>query len=91
MVLSYLNYGSMFLAVRTIDDISTVQVLQNIALRACLHIRNDMDVPVHEIHLRLNVQPYDKRMQYFLLCSIYRNIKNGFLIPMVPKKRTRLH
>ena len=91
MVLSYLVYGSMFLTVRTIDDISTVQVLQNKALRACLRIRNYMDVPVHEIHLRLNVQPYDKRMQYFLLCSIYRNIKNVFLIPMVPKKRTRLH
>ena len=82
MVLSYLDYGSMFLTVRTIDDISTVQVLQNKALRACLRIRNYMDVPVHEIHLRLNVQPYDKRMQYFLLFSIYRNIKNVFLIPM---------
>ena len=37
----------MFLTVRTIDDISTVQVLQNKALRACLRIRNYMDVPVH--------------------------------------------
>ena len=71
MVLSYLDYGSMFLTVRTIEDISIVQVLQNKALRACLCIRNCMGVPVHEIHLRLNVQPYDKRMQYFLLCLIY--------------------
>ena len=50
-----------------------------------------MDVPVYELHLRLNVQPYDKRMQYFLLCSIYRNIKNVFLNPVVQIKRTHLH
>ena len=91
MVLSYLDYGSMFLTVRTLDDISSIQVLQNKALRACLRIRNYMDVPVYELHLRLNVQPYDKRMQYFLLCSIYRNIKSGYLTPVVPIKRTRLH
>ena len=35
-------------------------------------IRNYMGVPVHEFHLRLNVQPYDKHMEYFLLCSVYR-------------------
>ena len=29
-------------------------------------------------------------MQYFLMCSIFRNIKNVFLIPVVPKKMTRL-
>ena len=81
----------MFLTVRTKEDISPVQILQNKAIRACLRIRNYMDMPVYEIHLRLNVQPYDKRMQYFLLCSIYRNIKSGFLVPMVPIKRTRLH
>ena len=50
MVLSYLDYGSMFLTVRTLDDISSIQVLQNKALRACLCIRNYMDVPVHEMH-----------------------------------------
>ena len=91
MVLSYLDYGSMFFTVRTIEDIANVQILQNKALRACLRIKNYMEVPVHELHLRLNVQPYDKRMQYFLMCSIFRNIKNGFLIPVVPKKMTRLH
>ena len=61
----------MFLTLRTLDDISSIQVLQNKALRACLRIRNYMDVPVHEMHLEMNVQPYDKRMQYFLLCSVY--------------------
>ena len=50
-----------------------------------------MKVPVYELYLRFNVQPYDKRMQYFLPCSIYRNTKSGFLVPMVPNKRTRLH
>ena len=91
MVLSYLDYGSMFLTVRTLDDILSIQVLQNKALRACLRIRNYMDVPVHDMHLEMNVQPYDKRMQYFLLCSVYRNIKSGYLVPIVPVKRTRLH
>ena len=67
MVLSYLDYGSMFLSVRTIEDISTIQVLQNKALRSCLRVKNYVDVPSHELHLQLNVQPFDKRMQYFLL------------------------
>ena len=35
MVLSYLDYGSMFLCVRTMEDISPIQVLQNKALRSC--------------------------------------------------------
>ena len=61
----------MFLTVSTLDDISSIQLLQNKALRACLRIRNYMDVPVHEMHLEMNVQPYDKRMQYFLLSSVY--------------------
>ena len=91
MVLSYLDYGSMFLTVRTIEDISNIQILQNKALRACLLIKKYMETPVYELHLRLNVQPYDKRMQYFLMCAIYRNIKNEYLIPVVPKKMTRLH
>ena len=91
MVLSYLDYGSMFLTVRTLDDISNVQISQNKALRACLHVRNYIDVPVHELHLELNVQPFDKRLQYFLLCSIYRNIENGFLVPIVPRIITRMH
>ena len=81
----------MFLTVRTLDDISSVQILQNKALRACLRIRNYIDVPVHELHLDLNVQQFDKRMQYFLMCSIYRNIKNGFLVPIVSRIRTRMH
>ena len=50
-----------------------------------------MDTPVHEMHLRLNVQPYDKRTQYFLMCSINRYIKNEYFIPVIPKKVTRLH
>ena len=91
MVLSYLDYGSMFLSVRTVEDISTIQVLQNKALRSCLRVKNYIDVPIHELHLQLNVQPFDKRMQYFLLCSIYRNIKNEFLTPIVPRKMTRMH
>ena len=91
MVLSYLDYGSMFLSVRTIEDISTIQVLQNKALRSCLKVTNYIDVPIHELHLELNVQPFDKRMQYFLLCSIYRKIKNEFLTPIVPRKITRMH
>ena len=45
----------------------------------------------HWLHLQLNVQPFDKRMQYFLLCSIYRNIKNEFLTPIVPRRMTRMH
>ena len=91
MVLSYLDYGSMFLSVRTIEDISTIQVLQNKALRSCLRVKNYVDVPTHELHLQLNVQPFDERMQYFLLCSIYRNIKNDFLTPIVPRRMTRMH
>ena len=93
MFLSYLDYGSMFLTVHTLDDILSIQVLQNKALRACLRIRNYMymDVPVHEMHLEMNVQPYDKRMQYFLLCSVYRNIKSGYLVPIAPVRRTCLH
>ena len=91
MVLSYLDYGSMFLSVRTIEDISTIQVLQNKALRSCLRVKNYVDVPTHELHLQLNVQPFDKRIQYFLLCSIYRNIKNDFLTPIVPRRMTRMH
>ena len=66
MVLSYLDYGSMFLSVRTIEDISTIQVLQNKALRSCLRVKNYVDVPTHDLHLQLNVQPFDERMQYFL-------------------------
>ena len=91
MVLSYLDYGSMFLSVRIFEDISTIQVLQNKALRSCLRVKNYVDVPTHELHLQLNVQPFDKRMQYFLLCSFYRNIKNEFLTPIVPRKMTRMH
>ena len=91
MVLSYLDYGSMFLTVRTLDDISSIQILQNKALRSCLKIKNYIDVPVYELHLELNVQPFDKRMQYFLLCSIFRNVQNGFLEPVVPLIRTRMH
>ena len=91
MVLSQLDYGLLFLTVRTLDDISSIQVLQNKTLRACLHIRNYMDVPVHEMHLEMNVQPYDKRMQYFSLCSVYRNIKSGYLVPIDPVKRTHFH
>ena len=53
--------------------------------------KNYVDVPTHELHLQLNVQPFDKRMQYFLLCSIYRNIMNDFLIPIVPRRMTRMH
>ena len=66
MVLSYLDYGSMFLCVRTMDDIYTIQVLQKKALRSCLRIKNYIDVLKHELHLQLNVQPFEKRMQYFL-------------------------
>ena len=62
-VLSYLDYGSMFLSVRTVEDISTIQVLQNKALRSCLRVKNYIDVPIQELHLQLNVQPFDKRMQ----------------------------
>ena len=91
MVLSYLDYGSLFFTVRTMEDIATVQILQNKALRTCLRIKKYIEVPVYELHLRLNVQPYDKRMQYFLMSSIYRNIKNSFLTPVIPKKMTRLH
>ena len=91
MVLTYLDYGSLFLTVRPMEDISTIQVLQNKSLRACLRIKNYIDTPVYELHLRLNVQPFDKRMQYFLLCSIYRSIRSGYLKPVVPKIRTRIH
>ena len=84
MVLSYLDYGLLFFIVRTMEDIATVQILQNKALRACLRIKKYIEVPVYELHLRLNVQPYDKCMQYFLMCSIYRNIKNCFLTPVIP-------
>ena len=83
MVLSYFDYGSIFFTVHTLDDISNVQILQNKALRACLCVRNYFDVSVHELHLDLNVQPFDKRMQYFLLCSIIRNIQSGFLVPII--------
>ena len=58
--------------VRTLEDISTIQILQNKSLISCLRIINNIDVPTYELHLRLNIQPFDKRMQYFLLCSIYR-------------------
>ena len=85
MVLSYLDYGSLFLTVRTLDDISSIQILQNKSLRTCLRIKNYVDISVYELHLRLNVQPFDKRMQYFLLCSIYRNIKSGSNVPVVPR------
>ena len=61
------------------------------ALRACLLVRNYIDVSVHELHLDLNVQLFGKRMQYFLLCSMYRNIENGFLVPIVPRIVTRMH
>ena len=91
MVLSYLDYGSMLLCVRTMEDISTIQVLQNKALRSCLRKKNYVDVHTHEIHLQLNVQSFDKRMQSFLLCSIYRNIKSEFLLPVVPRRLTRMH
>ena len=91
MVLSHLDYGSMFLSVRTMEDISAIQVLQNKAGRSCLRITNYVDVPTHDLHLQLNVQPFDKRMQYFLLCSIYPNIKGEFLIPVVPRRMTRMH
>ena len=88
MVLPYLDYGSLFLTVRTLEDISSIQILQNKSLRTCLHIKNYVDTPVYELHLRLNVQPVYKRMQYFLLCSIYRNIGSGTLVPTVPRIRT---
>ena len=67
---SYLDYGSMFLSSRTMENISTIQVLQNKALRSCLRIKNYVDVPTYELHLQLNVQHFDKRMQYVLLCLI---------------------
>ena len=81
----------MILSVRTMEDISTIQVLQNKALRSCLWIKKYVDVPTHELHLQLNVQPFDKRMQYFLLCSIYWYIKSEFLIPVVPRRMTHMH
>ena len=59
MVLSYLDYDSMFLSVRIMEDISTFQELQNKAVRSCLWIKNYVDVPIHELHLQLNVQPFD--------------------------------
>ena len=40
MVFSYLDYGSMFLSVRTIEDISTIQVLQNKALSPTQNDKN---------------------------------------------------
>ena len=76
---------------RTIEDISTIQVLQNKVLRSCLRVKKYIDVPTHELHLQLNIQPFDKRMQYFLLCSIYINIKIEFLTPIVPCKMTKMH
>ena len=88
MVLTYLDYGSLVLTIRPMEDILTIQGIQNKLLRACLRIKNYVDTPVYELYLRLNVQPFDKRMQYFLLCSIYRNIRSGSLKPVVPKIRT---
>ena len=80
MILFYLDFGSMCLTVRTMEDISTIQVLQNKALRFCLRVKNYSDLPTHELHLQLNVKPFDKRMQCFLLCTIYSNPKT----PVVP-------
>ena len=42
---------------------------------------------------KLNFEAHCKEIikTYFLLCSIYRNIKNEFLTPMVPRKMTRMH
>ena len=91
MVLSYLDYGAMFLTVCTLDDIAIIQILRNEALHTCLRINNYMDVPVYKLYLQLNVQPYDKSMQYFLMCSIYYNIKNVFLTPVIPRKMTWVH
>ena len=76
---------------RTIEDISKIQVLQNKALRSCLRVKNYIDVPTHELHLQFNVQPFDKRMKYCIVCSIYRNIKNDFLTTIVPHRMTRVH
>ena len=72
----YLNviHGSIFILTRGscssgyVQWKTNIQILQNKVLHACLRIKNNMDVSVYELHLRLNVQPYDKCMQYFLMC-----------------------
>ena len=89
MVLSYLDYGSMFLSVGTIEDISTTQVLQNKALRSCLNVKITW-MNLHMSCISNQIFPlFDKRMQYFLLCLIYQNIKNEFLTPIVPRKNDK--
>ena len=70
MFLSYLDYGSMFLSVRMIEDISTIKVLQNKALRSCLRVKKYVDVPTHELHLQLNVQPFDKKGCNIFFCAL---------------------
>ena len=77
MVLSYLDYGSMFLSVRTIEDISTIQVLQNKAVRSCLRVKNYVDVPTHELPVfEINVSP-SAQADYFW-SGLTKNLKNRY-------------
>ena len=41
------SIGLMLLAVHTLEDISTIQILQNKSLRSCLRIRYYIDVPTY--------------------------------------------
>ena len=81
----------MFLTTRTIAEINDLQIMQNKALRTCLKVRQNTEVHVSDLHIELQVQPYDRRIQHFLLCTIYRLIDSGIIKPIVPRKSTGLH
>ena len=74
MLLPFIDYNSVFFSGRN-NEQKKIQILQNIAIRICLKIKDPMSISVKDIHTNVNVLSVDLRREYLQGILCYRLIK----------------
>ena len=88
MLLPYADYNSVFFSGLCNFEQNKIQILQNIAIRICLNVKDPMLVSVKKLHEKVKVLPIDLRRKYLqgILCYRLINLK---ALSMVNNRTTR--
>ena len=74
MLLTYFDGSALYFSALNIFEQKKMQILQNIAIRVCLLIKDPTSVHVEDMHKRANIVPIDIRRSYLQELLCYRLI-----------------